>query len=142
MSITINIFECGVNLSRLDWNIGPISEQKLPRLKGETIMVTMTDTQQCPISISPVDKKGNPAPVQTVAFVSSDPAVLTVTQDTTNPLSAIVKAVASGAARVNVAADADMGDAVLNITGFLDFSISGGQAVGLTITPGAITEQV
>lgn len=141
MCVVINIFEAPHG--RLHWAVGPVSEQlaSIGPAAEETIMLNLTDTQQCPISIAPVDKKGNAAPVQTVTFVSSDSAVVVVTPDAVNPLAALVIAKAPGVARITVTADADMGDGVTDISGTLDVSVSGGQAVSLAINVGTVVAQ-
>lgn len=104
-------------------------------------MLQLTDTQQVNVSIQPVDKKGAPAQVQSVSFVSSDPNVAAVMQDTTDPNKAVVVAGLPGVCQIQVTADADLGDGVTNISGVLDITVVGGQAVALTVNADAPTEQ-
>jgi hypothetical protein len=90
-------------------------------------------------SITPVDAKGNPAPVEGVpTWASSNPAMLTVTpraDDGSGVYKAdLVPAGAVGTCQVNVSADADLGTGVTTITGILDVQTAAGQAVGFTIS--------
>ena len=104
--------------------------------------ITMTNSQQASATIQPVDKKGQPAPVDGVpVWASSDETIITV-ESAADGLSAVVKAVGPlGAAKVSVTADADLGTGVTSIFGSLDVTITQGQAVGITITLGEATEQ-
>lgn len=104
-------------------------------------MLQLTDTQQVPVNIAPVDKKGAPASVQSVSFVSSDTTVAVVTQDAADPNRALVVAGLPGTCQIQVSADADLGDGVANITGTLDITVVGGQAVGLALNAGTPAEQ-
>lgn len=107
---------------------------------GENKM-DMTDSQQVAVSIQPVDKKGNPALLDGVpVWASSDETVVTVVADDTG-LSATVFGVTIGTANVVVTGDADLGSGVTPITGTLEFNITAGQAVSITITAGTPTEQ-
>jgi len=90
-------------------------------------------------SITPVDAKGNPAPVEAApSWASSNPEMLTVTpraDDGSGVYKADLAPVgALGTCQVNVSADADLGTGVTTITGILDVSLSAGQAVGFTIS--------
>lgn len=114
---------------------GPVKEQNLPGLeKGEPMEGVLTNTQEADfVYPEPVDKKGQPAPVQagSVKLSSSDETVLVVVQDPTNPYKGIARAVGNGTADVNIEADADMGDGVTLIHGEpIHVTVTGGQAVG------------
>lgn len=127
---------------------GPVREQNLPGLeKGEPMNASLTNTQEVDITYpKPVDKKGQPAPVQdgSVKFSSSDETAATVTQDPADPFKATVRSVGAGVTSVNIEADADMGDGTTLIHGEpISFQISGGQAVGFgSPTIGTPREQV
>ncbi len=103
---------------------------------------TMTNSQQLTATIQPVDKKGQPAPVDGIpVWASSDETIVTVVA-AADGLSAIVAAVGPlGAAKVSVTADADLGAGVASIFGTLDVSISQGQAVGFKISTSDPVEQ-
>lgn len=142
------------NRVRLLWRVGPIRErpngpQTAPvndrqRLfsKECELMLLMTDSQQADLSIQPVDRKGNPAPVEGVSWSSSDDTIVTVTVDATDPTKAVVKAVGPlGSAQVNVTADARIGEGTVDIAGVLDVTIVAGEAVSVQISAGTPTEQ-
>lgn len=126
----------------LVWAIGPISEQpSIGTNRRTSTMLQLTNTQQCALSVSGVDKKGNPAGLDSIAYSSSDPSVATVTQDTADSSKALVKAVAAGTVQINVSADADLGDGVSTLSGVLDITVVAGQAVGFVINTGTPEEQ-
>lgn len=101
----------------------------------------MRDDQQVQLTIQPVDKKGKPALVDGVpVWAGSDDTVILVTA-AADGMSANVVGVAPGTARVVVTADADLGTGVTNITGTLDFNITGGAAATVTITAGTPVDQ-
>lgn len=128
--------------TKLLWGIGPVSEQPITGTpRREPTMLQLTNTQQCALSVSGVDKKGNPARLDAVQFTSSDPSVATVEADPGDASKALVKAVAAGTAQVNVSADADLGDGVSTLTGALDITVVAGQAVGFVINTGTVEEQ-
>lgn len=101
----------------------------------------LTDTQDCPLSLTARDRKGASAALQTVTWESSDPAVLTVTVDASDMTKALASAVTAGTVVVTVTADADVTDGVVNIVGTLDVVIGAGQATVVEITAGAPVEQ-
>lgn len=104
-------------------------------------MLVLTDTQQCDLSIQPVDKKGQPAQIDgTPVWSSSDSAIVTVNPGS-DGLSAVVVAGNIGTAQVNVTVDADLGSGVTEIVGVLDVQVTAGAAVSVTINAGSPTEQ-
>ena len=103
--------------------------------------MTLRDDQQVGLSIKIVDKKGNPAQVDGApVWAGSDDTVITVTA-AADGMSAVVVGVAPGSARVVVTADADLGAGTTDLTGTLDFDVTAGGAVAITITPGTPTDQ-
>lgn len=124
------------------WTVGPITEQAgLHGPTRDTPMIQLTDTQQVAVSVSAVDKKGAPASVQSVAFSSSDSSVAAVVADTADQSKAVVVAGLPGTAQIQVSADADLGDGVSLISGTLDVTVVGGQAVSLSVSAGTPVEQ-
>lgn len=126
---------------------GPVAEQKNTQgpIQGHTMIGILSNTQALQATYGgPVDSKGQPAPVQGVAFTSTDetvaklvPGVLaadgTISEDTSGDgfIRCVIVAVANGVCRVRPTADADMGDAVEEIDGeFIDVQVTGGKAVG------------
>lgn len=112
------------------------------RIEEDIMATQLTTTQKLVASITPVDAKGNPAKVQagSVEWASSDPTVLTVTEQT-DENSADVIAVAVGTAQVQVTADADLGDGVVTISGVADVEVIAAQATGFSIALGTPVEQ-
>jgi len=108
--------------------------------EGATSM-NLRDDQQVVLTIQPVDKKGAPALVDGVpVWASSDETVVTVTA-AADGMSATAVGVAPGTGRVVVTVDADLGAGVSDLTGTLDFTVTGGGAVSLNIVAGEPTDQ-
>ena len=104
-------------------------------------MVTLTATQKASLGVDVRDSRGNVAQVQGPSWASSDSAILEVTASE-DGMSAVARAVGPvGSAMVTFTGDADMGEGVVPIIGTLDFIVTAGQAVAVTITAGAPEEQ-
>ena len=114
-----------------------VFEIKIDQLtfKGVNLMFLLRDDQTAHINIQAVDAKGFDAQLQTVTYSSSDESVATVTN-------AVITAVKPGTATINVLADADLGDGVVQIAGTLDIQVVAGQAVTLAVTAELITAAV
>lgn len=105
---------------------------------------SMTDSQQCEVTIAPVSKKGNPAPLDGIPVWSTENTNVLALTPSGDGLSCVIAAVGpltSTPVRVTVTGDADMGSGVTPIVGFVDVEITGGQAVSINVTPGIPTEQ-
>lgn len=101
----------------------------------------LVDDEQCALSISPVDAKGKPAPLDGVPeWASSDPNVISVVP-AVDGLSAKIVAGNPGTAQVSVTADADLGAGTTALSGALDVQVTGGPAIALQITAGAVSKQ-
>lgn len=111
-------------------------------VQGDLRMLKITDSQNVTLTIKPVDKKGNPAPVDGVpVWATSDDTKATVAP-AVDGLSAVVSAVGPlGAVQISVSADADLGTGVKSITGLLDIEVIAGEAAALAIEAGAPVEQ-
>ena len=134
---------------RLDWRGAAVSVlvSPVPHLRmrivypngsyfeGEMPMAfQVADNGSFTASISPVDVKGNPAKVESVVWASSDPAIMTVVPDATDPMKAVFTAVGPlGTAQVQVSADADLGAGVTTINGTADVEVIASQAVALNV---------
>lgn len=103
-------------------------------------MLVLNDLEQAVLSVTPVNVKGKPAPVQNPVWKSSDESVAVVVVDA-DGLSAVVVAKAPGTAQVSIVADADMSEGVSEITGTLDVKVVPSQAVGFTINTASPTLQ-
>ncbi len=97
----------------------------------------LTVDQKVKLTIAPVDKYGNPAPVEGIVWISSDPTIMTVEVSPDGLSAAAVTAGKIGTAQVSVVADAKIGEEVKEITGVIDFDVKGGEAVTLSVMAGA-----
>lgn len=77
--------------------------------------ITITETQQVPVLVTPLDKKGHPATVRTVTWSSSAPTVAAVTQDPASLTRATVKGIVPGAALISARVN-NVSFAVLSVT--------------------------
>ena len=104
-------------------------------------MLTLPNDHKCPVSIEPVDAKGNPAKVDGVpTWTSSAQAIAYVSNLASDGLSAeVLPGDTLGTCQINVQADADLGSGVTQINGVLDVQVVSGQAVGFQIQTGALT---
>ena len=109
--------------------------------QNEVTKMDLRDDQKVLLTIQPVDAKGKPALVDGApTWASSDETVVTL-EVATDGMSAVASGVTPGAARVVVTADADLGSGVTPLSGSLDFTITAGNAVSITITPGTPANQ-
>ena len=104
--------------------------------------LVLSDIQEATLSVSFVDKAGNPAPVEGApAWAVSDANLLTITP-AADGMSAVVSANGPlGTGQVSVSADADLGEGVATIAGTLDIDVLASQAVSIAITAGAPTDK-
>ena len=95
--------------------------------------ITMTNSQQASATIQPVDKKGQPAPVDGVpVWASSDETIITV-ESAADGLSAVAVSHLVGVATILVEVDADLGEGVKPINGSHEVEVTGGVATGESI---------
>jgi hypothetical protein len=127
---------------------GPVLKQKLNLglSEGTPMLGILQNDQQAVVTYGgPVDKNGQPAPVEKLVFQSTnekvatfvagviDPTTLQVVPDTANDgfIRGVVIAQSNGVAQVRISADPDLSDVVAEIDGeFVDIQVTGGQAVG------------
>lgn len=102
----------------------------------EEAKMKLTDIEKVALAIQPLSAAGNPAPVESVAWAVSDPSILSLTPSEDGLSCSVVTTGALGAARVNVTADADLGEGIVTLEGFIDFEIVASQAVNLNIAAG------
>jgi hypothetical protein len=104
-------------------------------------MLIITDSQKVALSIKPVTKAGNPAPIDGLPLWSlgcEDHLKLEVSED---GLSVVISSLGKlGVCQVNVKADADLGEGVEEITGTVDIEVKAGKAVNVGIEAGAPEE--
>lgn len=113
------------------------------KIKGDIMAATLTKAQQVSGQVNPVDRQGNPAPVQagTVEFSSSDENVFVVEEDPDDETKFKVIAKGVGVAQLSVKADADLGDGVTTIETFAAVEVFPEAAVGFGLTFGQPEDQ-
>lgn len=138
---------------RIILTVGPVREQAAPKPVRDSaqffrphscevdIVFQMTDSQQCVLSITAVDKRGNPVPATalgSIAWSTDTPAVLTLTPDATGATCTIASVGPLGTATVTVNATLPDGTAA---TGSLPVTVISGAPTTITVVPGTPTEQ-
>lgn len=105
--------------------------------KRKVIKMFLKDDQSLPVSVEFVDAKGNAAKVDGApVWAVSDEALATL-DVAADGLSAVVKPVGPlGSFKLQVKADADLGEGVKEILGELDIEVIGGEAVAVNIKAG------
>lgn len=122
---------------------GPVA--KTPQHKrwpvfGELLMgLQLTSSQKVDLSITPVDKKGNPALVEDIKWLTDNSEVVALSPSGN---SCSISAVGPlGVASVTVTCDALIGEGVETLTGRLDIEVVAGKATVIEITAGTPVEQ-
>lgn len=140
---------------RLYLSVGPVDVQQpgdrgssivgthVPKGLGDFMTILKADEKVALGPVRPVDRKGNPAPIDGVPTWSvSDPTIISL-DIAADGLSAVAIAAGPvGLCQVNVSADADLGDGVETISGTVDFQVVAAKAVGLAIPVGTPEPQV
>lgn len=108
----------------------------------ETPMLVLTDSQFVELSVAPVNKAGNPAKVDGApVWTVSDLDVLDLVVAEDGMSAKVVSKGKLGVCQVNVSADADLGEGVMNISGLLDVEVKAGPAVSLGVSAGVPQEK-
>ena len=110
--------------------------------QGRILMLVLTDSQFVTLNVTPVTKAGNPATIDgALKWSVSDESVLTleVSEDGLSCKAATTGKL--GDAQINVVADADMGEGVVETTGVLEVSVKAGAAASVAITAGTPEEK-
>lgn len=106
----------------------------------------MSYSQKVSVELAPQDSNGNPATVEpgSVQVVSANQGLCTVVRDPNNELLFEVlgnNTGVVGTTQVDISADADLGQGVVTITGFIGVEITPKQAVGFGFNIGEPIEQ-
>lgn len=114
--------------------------------KGDNVMVSMSYSQKVIVEIAPVDSNGNPASVEagSVQVTSSDESIALLRRDTENELKFEIlgnNEGRTGVAQIDLKADADLGEGVVTIEGFIGVEVLPKQAVGFGFVIGEPVEQ-
>ena len=109
---------------------------------GRILMLVLTDSQFVTLNVTPVTKAGNSATIDGAPKWSvSDESVLTLEVSEDGLSCKAVTTGKLGDAQVNVVADADMGEGVVEITGVLEVSVKAGAAASVAVTAGTPEEK-
>lgn len=104
--------------------------------------LVLTDVQKVSLSVTPVSKAGNPAPVDGVpTWSTSDDTVLTLKVSEDGLSCEAVTTGVLGTAQVSVVTDADLGDGVIELTAVLDVEVKASAAVNLGLDVGVPTDR-
>lgn len=116
------------------------------KIEGEDIMVSMSYTQKVTVQLKPVDSHGNPAQIEpgSVNIINSNEEVCKVLRNPDDEK--IFEILGSndgtvGIAQIDISADADLGEGVTTISGFIGVEITAKEAVGLGFSIGEPVEQ-
>jgi hypothetical protein len=110
--------------------------------QGRIPMLVLTDSQFVSLNVSPVTKAGNPATIDGAPKWSvSDESVLTLEVSEDGLSCKAVTTGKLGDAQINVVADADMGEGVVEIVGVLEVSVKAGAAASVAVTAGTPEEK-
>jgi hypothetical protein len=102
----------------------------------------ISTTQQVQLSAKFSDRRGRPAQVDGRPEWSTDKSDVLMLSPTDDGLSCVVAAAGPlGTARVTMTADADLGDGVKPLIGFLDVEVTPGEATVVEVTAGSPEEQ-
>lgn len=104
------------------------------------LFMTITDSQQVVATIKPVNKRGQPAPVQPGSVLWTGPSFVAITP-APDGLSATIVAMGIGSGELSVSADADLGEGVVTISGTVPFEVIPSQATSVGFEFGTPTEQ-
>lgn len=120
------------------------NNKSLIKIKGENLMLELKDTQVATTTIAPLNKRGNPAPVENIVWSTDNPELIEVTvPDPEHPETCSVRAVGPvGVATLFIKVDVNMDpDVVETIEDFVGVEIKAGQAVSLGFVFGEPQEQ-
>lgn len=119
---------------KLYFTIGPV-RIIAPRRRGLMAFILL-DNQEVDVVVSAQSAALNPAPLDGAPqFSVTDPEILALTVDGNK--ATITATGKLGVAQLHVTADADLGEGVKTLEGVLDFEVKAGEAVSLSISPGA-----
>lgn len=109
------------------------------RVEGDIKLMQLRDDQQATITFgAPVDKKGNPAPVENIVIEVVDGTSATVLPNPSDPDNKLSALIVGGSptpdpstpTAIRISADGDMGEGVKTIEAFVPLLTTSGQAFG------------
>ena len=99
-------------------------------------MLTLKNGFKFTLTFSAVDKDGNPAPVEGISWSSSNPAVISVTPDTSGLTALVQTKGKTGTAQVKLSVDPRIGAEVGELMALFDVEVVPGEAVSLVLNAG------
>lgn len=115
------------------------------KIKGESLMLKMNTTSK-PVKgrLSVKDRKGFPTTGEagTQSYSSSDESVFTVEEDPNDENKFTVTPVGPGVAQLDFEVDADRGEGVKTLRGFVAVEVQAGEATGFGVEFDAVEEEV
>lgn len=112
--------------------------QKFPLIGGELLVATkFTTIEQLPVSIQPVNAKGQPAEIDGPATWLTDSSDLLTLEPSDDGLTCLIKSTGMpGRAVVQVTCDADLGEGTTPLVGTIDIEVVSAPATSIVVTPG------
>lgn len=129
----------------LDFKIGPVETE--PYIPQEVVMpaFVLLATQKSKFSVKgqyTVNGQTFDAALEGIVGVVSDPTILELTQDATDPSKFAFRALGPvGTCQIQLTADARIGEGVNNISGVLDVEVRAPEAQVIVITPDTPEDQ-
>lgn len=113
------------------------------KITSTKMAVSLSEVQFVEGQVSPVNRLGGPAKVEagTVEYLSSDPSVASVEEDPSDETKFKIVAHAPGVCQVDISADADLGEGVSTVSGFVAVEVLPEAATGFGVTFGAPQDQ-
>lgn len=106
------------------------------KLKGIFTMLSMKYDYKADVTLQPQDALGNPAPIQPGSLVVSTTDPNVAQAELNSELGFTVFGKNPGVCQLDFRADADLGEGVVEISGFLGVEITPEMAVGFGVTIG------
>lgn len=105
--------------------------------------VTLSEVQFVEGQVTPTNRLGGPAKVESgsVEFSSSDPSIATVEESVDDETKFRVVAHSPGVCQIDISADADLGEGVETISGFVGVEVLPEKATGFGVTFGTPQDQ-
>lgn len=117
-----------------NFTIGPTTMKRDSR-EGVTLKVLISDEQKITLTMNPKTQAGHPAAVENPAWVSLDPSIVTA-EPSEDGLSCNLVSQGVGTTKIQVAADADLGEGVRTINTEFDFEVAAAEASDLGLSAG------
>lgn len=109
-------------------------------VKGENLVMNLPDNMKFQVTVQALDAKGNPAQLDgEPVWTAATPETVDVVTDETGTW--VVAKGPLGPYHVDVAVDADLGEGVKQLFGFVEGEVIASEAVVVNVVPGPLTPQ-